>query len=49
MGGRRASGWWRDLVRVRGGGGGVGGEWFSDVLPKCWGMGETLIFELICG
>ncbi|XP_039685111.1 uncharacterized protein [Medicago truncatula] len=38
-GGRRASGWWRDLQRVRDGGGGVDGEWFSSCVSKVLGNG----------
>lgn len=36
-GGRRASVWWRELVRVRDSGRGVGGGWFRDNVSKIVG------------
>ena len=43
-GGRRASSWWRELARVRDGGGGAGGEWFRGCVSKVVGNGRSSYF-----
>ncbi|MCI44185.1 hypothetical protein A2U01_0065424, partial [Trifolium medium] len=33
-GGRRGSSWWREITRIRDGGGGIGGGWFGEHISK---------------
>ncbi|GAU29502.1 hypothetical protein TSUD_115240 [Trifolium subterraneum] len=42
--GMRGSLWWRDIVRIRDGGGGIGGGWFGECITKKVGDGVETFF-----
>jgi hypothetical protein len=43
-GGRRGSSWWREIVRIRDGVGGVGGGWFRECVAKKVGDETNTLF-----
>ncbi|GAU15917.1 hypothetical protein TSUD_41400 [Trifolium subterraneum] len=43
-GGTKGSWWWRELVRIRDGGGEVGGQWFGEHITKKVGDGSDTFF-----
>ncbi|GAU45490.1 hypothetical protein TSUD_191100 [Trifolium subterraneum] len=43
-GGRSGSSWWREIVRIRDGGGEIGGEWFEEHISKQVGDGSDSFF-----
>ncbi|GAU22739.1 hypothetical protein TSUD_138630 [Trifolium subterraneum] len=44
VGGRRGSSWWREIVNIRDGGGGLGGGWFREHVLKKVGDGSDTFF-----
>jgi len=43
-GARSCSSWWREVVRIRDGGSGVGGGWFEECMSKKVGNGTETLF-----
>jgi hypothetical protein len=43
-GGRRGSAWWREMVRIRDGVGGLRGGWFRESVAKKVGDGSSTFF-----
>jgi hypothetical protein len=43
-GSRSCSSWWREVVRIRDGGGGVGGGWFEECVRKKVGDETDMLF-----
>ncbi|GAU37050.1 hypothetical protein TSUD_207560 [Trifolium subterraneum] len=43
-GGRRGSSWWREITRIRDGGGELGGWWFGEFISKKVGDGSDTFF-----
>jgi len=44
VGGRSCSHWWREVARIREGGGDVGGGWFGECVSKKLGDGSDTLF-----
>ena len=44
VGGRSCSSWWREVARIRDGGGDVGGGWFGECVSKKLGDGSDTLF-----
>jgi hypothetical protein len=44
VGGRSCSSWWREVGRIRDGGGDIGGGWFAECVSKKLGDGSDTLF-----